>query len=273
MHVEEKPNARVNERQLPSFFVLTFAISWGLGALALWRGNILPALLGPDYQVVLFFVSVYGPAIAALLIVGVRGRGAALAAYLRRLTIWRVGWAPWAIVLLGMPLLRLLQALINAAFGNTDALQPDEGFLQLVAGVIMGLIVLPGAMEEFGWRGFALPLMQRRWTPLAASAALGAIWAIWHLPAFLFPGLPQENLWLPGYLVNIFLFSFLFTAFFNATQGSLLMSILLHWQLTTLFDRFDDPAVTFLLSLALIVIYKRGLLAADRAQTSLFYKE
>jgi len=38
--------------------------------------------------------------------------------------------------------------------------------------------------EEFGWRGYALEVLQQRWSALASSAVLGAVWAAWHLPLF-----------------------------------------------------------------------------------------
>jgi membrane protease YdiL (CAAX protease family) len=38
--------------------------------------------------------------------------------------------------------------------------------------------------EEIGWRGFALPHLQHRLSPLTASLILAAFWALWHLPLF-----------------------------------------------------------------------------------------
>jgi hypothetical protein len=39
--------------------------------------------------------------------------------------------------------------------------------------------------------GYALPTLLKRWTPLAASFALGRIWAVWHLPLFFLSGVVQ----------------------------------------------------------------------------------
>ena len=35
------------------------------------------------------------------------------------------------------------------------------------------------------WRGFALPLLQRRFSPLTAMLVVAVLWAGWHLPMFL----------------------------------------------------------------------------------------
>jgi membrane protease YdiL (CAAX protease family) len=43
--------------------------------------------------------------------------------------------------------------------------------------------VVYGALsEEPGWRGFALPRLQAKFSPLVSSLILGVIWAVWHAP-------------------------------------------------------------------------------------------
>ncbi len=45
------------------------------------------------------------------------------------------------------------------------------------------LITFVGALgEETGWRGYALPQLQRRLSPLASSLILAVLWFGWHLP-------------------------------------------------------------------------------------------
>jgi CAAX protease family protein len=60
-----------------------------------------------------------------------------------------------------------------------------------------------GPIEEFSWRGLAMPLLQRRMAPLWAGMLLGVIWSIWHLPAFLLSGTSQSAWSFAPYLVSV----------------------------------------------------------------------
>ena len=52
---------------------------------------------------------------------------------------------------------------------------------------VLALVLGGPLLEEGGWRGFALPRMERLYGPLLASVILGVMWALWHLPEFLVP--------------------------------------------------------------------------------------
>jgi len=63
-------------------------------------------------------------------------------------------------------------------FGRYSGL-PASGVVAVAA------IVLVGALgEETGWRGFALPSLQRRYGALAGALLITPVWAVWHLPFF-----------------------------------------------------------------------------------------
>src|SRR5947199_3415499 len=63
------------------------------------------------------------------------------------------------------------------------------------------ILLFIGLGEEPGWRGFALPHLQARFSPFLASLVLALVWAIWHLPLMgnEFP-LPI----IPAFLISLF---------------------------------------------------------------------
>ncbi len=53
---------------------------------------------------------------------------------------------------------------------------------------ILFMMLFLGPIEEIGWRGVAQPLLQRHMAPIWAGMLIGAVWGIWHLPAFALAG-------------------------------------------------------------------------------------
>src|SRR6266404_3449149 len=82
--------------------------------------------------------------------------------------------------------------------------------------------------EELGWRGFALPRLLQRRSPLAASVGLGVVWAFWHLLVFFVPGWPGHGQSLATYVVIVVCYSIFMTAAHLSTRGSLLIAVLFH---------------------------------------------
>lgn len=91
--------------------------------------------------------------------------------------------------------------------------------------------------EELGWRGFALPYLQKRYSPLVASVVLGFFWAMWHAPldiahGFVMPGF-QGVACRAAFSMPL---TVLFTFFYNRSGGSILVAILLHTSANSGFD-------------------------------------
>jgi membrane protease YdiL (CAAX protease family) len=236
--------SEIPSRALVPFVLVTFLITWGVTGLyivaperaAAWFGEISGA--HP-----LFFLATWAPAIAGLAVVAAYAGPRALLAFLSRLLMWRCPPAWWLFILLGLPLVFVAGSLIKG--GPVLAPLPPEGAGPLVAVLFMMLFL--GPVEELGWRGVAQPLLQRHMAPLWAGAAIGAIWGLWHLPAFHLAGVVfAEWNFLPFFVGNVVL-AILVTPIFNAARGSLLLPVVFHWQLINPFWPDAQPWDTWIL--------------------------
>jgi membrane protease YdiL (CAAX protease family) len=179
--------------------------------------------MGPNWLV---RSAVYSPTLAALVVASLKGR-ATLGDLLGRLVRWRVGLVWYVLPVVGIAVIALAA---RRTAGAQLALQPVEHWPALAGAAALALFIDPGPLgEELGWRGFALPRMQERWGGLVAALVLGGIWAVWHLPAFLIPGLPQHEIPFWAFFVSVVSASVLMTAVVNKASGSVLPAMQMHW--------------------------------------------
>ncbi|MDX9956620.1 MAG: CPBP family intramembrane glutamic endopeptidase, partial [Anaerolineae bacterium] len=144
----------------------------------------------------------------------------------------RGSFAYYLLALFVLPAIWLVGNLLSRAFGMGAPFfrSPVVDLKLLGSATVMFLynVAYSSLSEEPGWRGFALPRLQAKASPLVASLILGGLWAFWHVP-LKFGGLdaasPSDILveWILILLVNI-----IFTWLFNRTQGSILVTALLH---------------------------------------------
>ena len=78
--------------------------------------------------------------------------------------------------------------------------------------------------EEPGWRGFAQPRLQSKWSPLVSAAVLGLLITGWHMPLVF---MPQFDLGFPDIATTV-LVTFWYTWLFNRTGGSVLLTLIAH---------------------------------------------
>lgn len=212
---------------LVPFLIITFGISWGVIALYIFLPDQMIALFGElTGEHPLFYLATYGPAIAALVIVLIKTRFVGLKRFLSRILLWRAPMAWYAFLLLGIPALFYIGAIVKGL--PMDEMVPVSSLNTYLVALL--LFAIKGPVEEIGWRGYALPLLQRKMSPLWAGLIIGIIWGLWHLPAFLLSGTPQSAWSFSDFFVGTIALSIIATALFNASHGSILLPALFHLQ-------------------------------------------
>jgi membrane protease YdiL (CAAX protease family) len=133
----------------------------------------------------------------------------------------------WWLVAMFLPAALLLVSLA-VAFATNDEIPPVDILPWFNPRAIRFTLLVVGIGEETGWRGWMLPELQKRYSPLRSSVLVGVMWGLWHFPMFvvgLYPGLPDAVV---EYLFIGPLVAILMTWLYNRTGGSLLLAILLH---------------------------------------------
>ncbi|MEM9483723.1 MAG: hypothetical protein AAGA83_08530 [Cyanobacteria bacterium P01_F01_bin.116] len=154
---------------LAPFLLITFGLAWGVLALYILLPGPMTAMFGQlSGHHPFFILAVWSPAIAAFIVITCHAGLVGLRRYLSRMLLWQCH-PFWYAFLLGVPLLFYAGAAVK---GNllTDSF-PFTSLPALLSAIAITLIL--GPIEEFGWRGLALPLLQRQFAPIWAGLILG----------------------------------------------------------------------------------------------------
>jgi membrane protease YdiL (CAAX protease family) len=254
-------------RSVVTFFVATFALSWGAGVLYVLFQEPLEDVFGPmGYTNPLFILLVYSPGIVGVFMVWRHYGRSGLVSFFRRFALWRMPLTWWVLLLVGLPAVFYAGA---AVAGNVGDPFPFDPWFHVLPALLPMLLI--GPIEELGWRGVALPLLQRRFTPLVAGLLLGVVVALWHTPAFLLSGTKQSAWAFWPFFFGVVAVGVILTAMFNAARGSLLVAFLFHAQLNNPVWPDAQPWDMWLfVALAVVVVLadRRAMLDRGRAATA-----
>jgi len=129
-------------------------------------------------------------------------------------------------------------------------------------------IIFYGFGEEIGWRGFALPRLQKRYGALSATAILSIFWTTWHLPLFLcIAGYMKMGLGdFMGLCVSFFLGAAILTWLYNSTKGSIFIAAVFHGMLD-IAVRTPSPEKVEVVTGALIMLLGIVIILTHKAAT------
>jgi len=237
-------------KTLIPFLALTFGFTWGIAALLIFFNDQVVAIFGEiTSSNPLFILAVYSPGFVGIFLVwrhyGLKGLGS----FFRRLTLWRMPRVWWLYLLLGIPALKYLGAALNGTISTFPFSPWYLVFPALVHAFFLGTI------EEFGWRGLAQPLLQRKMAPFWAGLTVGIIIAIWHIPAFMLGGGLQYGSWaLVPFFAGVVAIYVILTPMFNSARGSLLIAYLYHFQMMNPIIPDGQPWENLIFAIAAVVI-------------------
>ncbi len=219
------PSERPAKKGLFLYFVVTYTFTWVILGLAIIAARGVITL--PFSATFFVTLGTLGPMLAAISVTGYESGRAGVLALLRQVVRWRVPLV-WYVIALFVPGLIMITAfgLWRALGGPVLPAPPPSIWFTLP--VLIVALVIPALFEEIGWRGYALPRLQFRYSALAASLILGVIHACWHLPLWFIPGLGFEDLPFPFYALLVIGLAVLFAWLYNSTGGSLLIIGLFH---------------------------------------------
>ena len=198
------------------FFVLAFLFSWYPWVIAMVRGRV----SGPNPL---------GPFVAALIVTGLSEGRSGMRTLLGRIVRARIGLSSYAIVF-GLPVLLCAVAIaVMAAIGQPISWPASTAWRELPERFVF-IFLFIGLGEEPGWRGFALPRLQKQYLPLIASLILAPIWALWHLPLM---GNEFPPAIIPAFLISLLGGTLIQTWLFNRSKGSVFAQMLFHATVNT----------------------------------------
>ncbi len=220
-----------------TYFVLTFAISWGGFVLVVGPGSF-PGT-GSQFDTITPYVvmaMLAGPTISGLALTGLVSGRAGYRELLSRLLRWRVGARWYAVALLIAPL--LAWALLAVFSLTPPVFTTGDKAAFVLTGVVAGLV--GGLFEELGWTGFAVPRLRLRHGILATGLIVGIPWGAWHL---------LQGLWIGGtYAGTVPLGLFLVLNFLSGIAELTAFRILMMW----VYDRTESLLIVALMHASLI---------------------
>jgi uncharacterized protein len=231
------------------FFVLAYAITWSTQIWGMQMAQSAGLLLSNEDNFLhflailsngdlrlpyLIFSMGAGPFLAAIIVLAIFEGRSGVSGLFSQIILWRVP-ARWYLIVLALPLALAAGSLLAGFLSNGMRLPelnpklPVAYFLPF----LLYMIVFTGLWEEPGWRGFALPRLQKQFNAETSSWILGVLWGAWHLPINLYLNQGAGPAVIAPLIIGLLLgtvgWTIVNTWVYNNTRSVFLMMILHGW--------------------------------------------
>jgi membrane protease YdiL (CAAX protease family) len=191
-----------------------------------WTWVFLYLYLGTEVEpqrTLLIITAAFGPFLAAVATVWIFEGRTALKKWLRSIFRFKTPFYLYLAGAFAIPLLiGSLQYLVYRLLGGSPGFPSAEPWYTYL-GYLIPTALLTGGNEEPGWRGYALPVLNKLTTPLGAGLALGVVHSLWHLPL-----MEAYNTNILLYAFNLIPLTFLFNWFYEKSRASIWPVMLFH---------------------------------------------
>jgi CAAX protease family protein len=259
-------------RQLITFFILAYLISWGIW-LPLY-GHIFGVSTLPAFSLQ-HEIGSLGPLLSALITTFIFDGSEGIKRLLKKCLAFRP-LTYLAVALAGPFLLAALSSMAtllvrHTTFEISGLLKTAQFSPSNLPAFFLCNLIFYGFGEEVGWRGFALPRFQNKLSALTSSFIITIFWAIWHLPLFYYrQGFTEMDIaGVFGWIFSLLTGSILLTWLYNSSRGSILLCAIFHSTIDIAFSAdFVDKTIVnymgFLITvwgILIIIIFKAKNLA------------
>jgi membrane protease YdiL (CAAX protease family) len=215
----------VKAHPLITYFALAYAISWVIVLPLVARKQ---GFIDMHIPFALHYLNDYAPLLAALITARIADGSDGLRDLLRRMVRWRTALG-WVLLAAFLPLVVFAVAagMVALTMGKTP---PNLGLLgklpflpYLGFGGWVFWILTVGVGEESGWRGYALPKLQRDMSALSATMIVTLLWVGWHLPRFFYFDrfLTYGFSVLPTFALELLVLAIVLAWLYNSARGSI----------------------------------------------------
>ena len=168
----------------------------------------------------------------------------------------------WAALLLPF-LWQFLGAFVDLGLGGREWFSLTPATLLSLAAYYPFILFFGGGLnEEPGWRGFAVPRVQLRFSPLVAGLIIGVIWSVWHFPLHVVSSFGGGLAGFPFRFVYNVPLGVLFSWLYNRSGGNVFACVLLHASYNSASNLFGDNSA--LISMVLMIAFTVTVAVYDR---------
>lgn len=236
---------RKEKKHLMTYFGITFIM---LGVITL-------IFLVNDFSLLkygwLFLIGTLSPTIAAVVVSAYSEGKKGVVELLRGWIRWKVNFIYYIIALVPAAI-SIIWFMFEKYRGHIN-----YRYIDIIPIIIFAILIGPLG-EETGWRGFALPRLQKKYSCVMSTIILGTIWSVFHLPLwFVRDSMQTMPFWI--FYIMIVSSSFIYTFLYNKTN-SLLLTFLFHFSFNfagnlIISSKLIDEKVYFYVAAIFYVVY------------------